>query len=64
MAAGFVLLDHHSGIFNAPACLGTFSVLLSISSKSAAASLRLFVAMGAPGIGNSGDADKRSRMTR
>ena len=45
---GLDLLAHQLGIFRLPPLLGTFSVLLSISSKRAAASLRLFVAIGAP----------------
>jgi hypothetical protein len=48
IGAGLDLLDHQSGILRAPACFGTLSVLLSISSKRAAASLRLLVAMDAP----------------
>lgn len=47
-ASGLDLLDHQEGIRRAPAFLGTLSVLLSINSKRAAASFRLFVAMGAP----------------
>ena len=40
--AGFSLLDHQDGILRLPP-LGTFSVLLSMSSNNAAASLRLLV---------------------
>ena len=49
--AGLDLLDHHPGIFSAPAFFGTFSELLSMSSKRAAASFRLLVAIGAPRLG-------------